>query len=92
MEANIQVLIKKETPYGLFSDAIYLPISVFDSLSEEEIEAMKEARVQNWIDAITTPPEPPSPEEMVIQLKDQLRDLDMQRADILTQLESLNGE
>ena len=41
-----------ETPYGKFADALWFPD---DSVipSEDEIEAMKQQRLSNWISLIT---------------------------------------
>lgn len=43
-----------ETKYGLFADALYL--SDNESFTEEEIQVMKQARLDNWINAIENPP------------------------------------
>lgn len=40
------------TEYGLYRDALY----VDESVSDEEIEAMKQERVNNWISIVTAPP------------------------------------
>lgn len=45
-----------DTEYGLFSDAITLEDN--HSFTSEEIEAMKQERLTNWITVITTPVEP----------------------------------
>ena len=53
-----------ETPYGRFSDALYLPED--HAYSDAEIEAMKEQRRDNWIAIVTAPPveeTPPVQEE-----------------------------
>lgn len=39
--------------YGTFSDALHLPDD--HGLSDEQIEAMKQARFDNWIAVITAP-------------------------------------
>lgn len=46
-----------------FSDALYLPID--HTYTEEEIEAMKQARFDKWLNMILNPPAPI--EEPVIQ-------------------------
>lgn len=43
-----------QTPYGLFRDALHLPDD--HGLSDAELEAMKQARVDAWV-AIVTPQE-----------------------------------
>ena len=40
-----------------FSDALHLPIN--HTYTDEEIEAMKQARFDRWLDMILNPPEPP---------------------------------
>jgi hypothetical protein len=42
-----------ETQYGNFCDAIYLPDS--HTLTDDEIEAMKQQRLNNWIAVVTAP-------------------------------------
>ena len=40
-----------ETKYGIYRDALYLE----NNLTDQEIDAMKQQRVNNWIDAIENP-------------------------------------
>tara|TARA_R110000868_G_scaffold31232_1_gene114566 strand:- start:8330 stop:8524 length:195 start_codon:yes stop_codon:yes gene_type:complete len=47
--------------YGTFSDALYLPDD--HGLSDEQIEAMKQQRFDNWIAVITAPPVEETPAE-----------------------------
>ena len=49
--------------YGTFSDALHLPDD--HGLSDEQIEAMKQARFDNWIAVITAPPVEETPIEEV---------------------------
>ena len=43
-----------ETEYGTYTDALNLPDDV--TYSNEEIDAMKQDRVNNWLAIITAPP------------------------------------
>ena len=43
-----------QTPYGLFRDALHLPDN--HGLTNEQIEAMKAQRRDNWIAIVTAPP------------------------------------
>lgn len=43
-----------DTKYGTYRDALYLPED--HNISENEIEAMKQERLDNWIFAIENPP------------------------------------
>ena len=44
-----------DTEYGVFSDAISLPDD--HTFTDDEIKAMKQERVDNWIAIITAPSE-----------------------------------
>jgi len=46
-----------DTQYGRFCDALHLPDD--HTYTEEEIEAMKQQRLTNWIAVIETPVEEP---------------------------------
>lgn len=43
-----------DTPHGLFRDALHLPDD--HTFTDEEIQAMKQQRVDNWIAVVTAPP------------------------------------
>jgi len=44
-----------DTKYGRFGDALHLPDD--HGFTDDEIKAMKQQRVDNWIAIIETPPE-----------------------------------
>ena len=43
-----------QTPHGLFRDALHLPDD--HTFTDDEIQAMKQQRVDNWIAVVTAPP------------------------------------
>jgi hypothetical protein len=43
-----------DTPHGLFRDALHLPDD--HTFTDEEVQAMKQQRVDNWIAVVTAPP------------------------------------
>ena len=43
-----------DTPHGVFRDALHLPDD--HTFSPEEIQLMKEERVDNWVAVVTAPP------------------------------------
>jgi hypothetical protein len=51
------IVFEFDTPYGLFRDALHLADD--HNLSNAEIEAMKQERVDNWIAFISNPPVAP---------------------------------
>ncbi len=42
------------TPHGVFRDALHLPDD--HTFTDDEIQAMKQQRVDNWIAVVTAPP------------------------------------
>lgn len=57
----IKIDFQFETPHGKFADALHLPDD--HTFTEDEIQAMKEQRRDNWIAVVTAPPaEPEQPE------------------------------
>ena len=52
-----------ETSYGKFRDALYLPDD--STFTQDQIEAMKQERLDNWLFVVENPP-PSVPVEMVI--------------------------
>jgi hypothetical protein len=43
-----------DTPHGLFRDALHLDDD--HTFTDDEIQAMKQERVNNWIAVVTAPP------------------------------------
>jgi len=43
-----------ETTYGVFRDALHLPDD--HGMTEDEIQAMKQQRLDNWLAIVTAPP------------------------------------
>jgi hypothetical protein len=43
-----------DTPHGVFRDALHFPDD--HTFTDEEIQAMKQQRVDNWIAVVTAPP------------------------------------
>jgi hypothetical protein len=50
-----------DTQYGKFCDALHLPDD--HTFTDAEIQAMKQQRLDNWIDAITAQPSEEQPAE-----------------------------
>ena len=87
-QIKIQVLIKEETPYGEFNDAIYYDdmMSYQTALDNGSHETEKTTRVANYISAVENPviPEEPTKEELETlktSLLSQVSDLDIKIAE-----------
>ena len=55
----IKIDFEFDTPHGVFRDALHLPDD--HAFMEDEIQAMKEQRRDNWIAVVTAPPVEPEP-------------------------------
>lgn len=49
-----QIIFEFTTQYGTFRDALYLPVN--HGLTEDQLNAMKQERLDNWIAIATAPP------------------------------------
>jgi hypothetical protein len=54
----MQIIFEFTTKYGVFRDALYLDDD--HTLDEDEINALKQERLDNWLDAVENPPVPES--------------------------------
>jgi hypothetical protein len=57
----IKIEFEYTTAYGVYRDALYLPPD--HGLTDDEIGAMKQQRVDNWIAVVTAPPEEEVPQD-----------------------------
>jgi hypothetical protein len=53
-DAMIQIIFEADTRHGVFRDALYLPDD--HGLTDAEIEALKQQRVDNWLAIVEAPP------------------------------------
>jgi hypothetical protein len=61
----IKIDFEFETQYGLYRDALHLPDD--HTFTDDEIQAMKQQRVDNWI-ALVTAPSAEEPEQDYIEI------------------------
>lgn len=52
----IKIDFQYDTKHGKYQDALYLPDD--HTYTDAEIEAMKQERVNNWINIVENPPQP----------------------------------
>ena len=57
----VKIDFEFDSPYGVFRDALHLPDD--HGLSDDEIQALKQQRFDNWIAIVTAPSEEPPPVE-----------------------------
>ena len=53
-----------ETAYGTFRDALHLEDD--HTFTADEVQAMKQERLDNWIAIVNSPPSPPAPEDAIV--------------------------
>ena len=51
----MQIVFTFQTPFGSFCDALHLPAD--HGLTEEQLEAMKQERLTNWLAVVNPSPE-----------------------------------
>jgi hypothetical protein len=61
----IKIVFEFNTRHGVFRDALYLAED--HGLTNEQIDALKQERLNNWLSVIENPPEPePAPDVVEI--------------------------
>lgn len=61
----VKIDFEQETAHGIYRDAIVLPED--HTLTAEQIEVMKQERVDNWVAYMDNPPQP-EPEPAFIEI------------------------
>lgn len=58
MEDIIQVQIRfsVDTKHGTFNDALYIPYDDYQKIAQEDIDALKQERVDNYVAQVENPP------------------------------------
>jgi len=64
----VKIDFEANTQYGTFRDALHLPDD--HNLSDAEIEAMKQQRVNNWINVVTEASNAPSTDVIDVPVSD----------------------
>lgn len=62
----IKIDFERDTRHGMYRDAITLPDD--HGLSQADIDAMMQERVDNWVAYMDNPPPPPPPEPDFIEI------------------------
>lgn len=55
----MNIVFEFQTEYGVFRDALHLPDD--HGLTDEQIQAMKQERLDNWLAIVTPAPQPDEP-------------------------------
>ena len=50
----VKIDFEFDSPYGVFRDALHLPDD--HGMTEDEIQAMKQQRLDNWLAIVNAPP------------------------------------
>ena len=89
---KIQVQFTQTTEFGEYSDAIYFSPAEYEALTEEELTALQNERVANWIQTIKDSQVvvEPTDEELLAEktaIEQQIAQLEDRKEDIISQLE-----
>jgi len=62
----IKIDFERETKYGVYRDALTLPEN--HGMSQAQLEAMMQQRVDNWINVVENPPPAPPQEPEYVEI------------------------
>ena len=71
-EIRIQIIFRTDTKYGTFQDALWFSKEDYEKATQEDIDVMKQERVDNWIKVMTTSVSEPTKEEQLAQVQSQI--------------------
>jgi len=94
---TIQLRFQVQTPLGLYSNAIYYPIDIFNTLSEIDIAIDQAIQVNNWLDIITKSLSVIEETEEILNqrfldIDAQLEQLRIEKEEIQNKIKALNPE
>lgn len=58
IEVAVRFTIDATKELPSYSDTLFIPIDEYQGLNEKAIEALKQARYNNWVQAVMAPPVP----------------------------------
>ena len=71
-EKRIQVIFKTDTEHGTYQDALWFSEAEYSELKQEDLDRMKQKRVDNWLKVVSTPAVEPTVEELAIQKQSEI--------------------
>lgn len=80
----VQVRFKEQTEVGEYNDALYFTQAEYQSKAQVEIDALKQGRINNWVNAVKNPPVYVEPTKA--ELQEQKINLEAQLAEVNTKL------
>ena len=94
-EVNVQVIFTQDTERGVYRDALYYPIDKYFEVTKEDLEKVKNERVNNWLNLINNPPAPvaPTKEEMEkeqVQIDEKILELQARKATVGEQISAIH--
>lgn len=88
-EINVQIKFWDDTKYGEFCDAIYISKSEYDKMTTEDIEELKQVRIDKYVDALDNPPAPV--EKTSAQIDSEIADLESQILELEAKKAEIDG-
>jgi hypothetical protein len=59
IDGQVQIIFERSYERQIFRDALWMTQAEYDATTPEEILALQQKRYDNWVIAITPPPEEP---------------------------------
>lgn len=85
----IKIPFEVETKYGVYKDCLYIEDEKYKYLTKEDIEKMKQERVDAWVSVVETPA---TEENTKDQLVCELAYLEKRIEDVKTEIDSINNK
>jgi hypothetical protein len=79
-KVSVQIIFEADTEFGPYRDALYMTVDDWVNISQEDIDVLKKARVDHFVDLIKHPPAPVEPTKE--QLEAEVVEIDRQKASL----------
>lgn len=89
-EVRIQVIFRTDTSKGTYQDALWFTQEEYDKVTPEEIEVMKQERIDNWLSVVSTPPSEPAKEERLDRIQSEIDDCTLRIQELQAEKDKIN--
>lgn len=71
-EIRIQIIFRVDTEHGTYQDALWFSETEYAELKQEDLDRMKQERIDNWLKIVSTPVVESTIEELAIQKQSEI--------------------
>lgn len=90
-QVRIQVIFRRETSYAIYQDALWFTQEEYAATTQEDIDKMKQERVDKWLEIMANPPPELTKEEKLAQIQSEIDGWTLRIQKLQAEKDKLNG-